>query len=565
MRIRGLPWRVPRQERRLPLPLLLAAAALLLAACDPSRNHPQPPEGAVTPTVPVSARPTAEASEQPSRQAKTVLVEATPAARAAAPPDLATEAGDWAVANGGDRNTRARSEGIASENVDQLELAWSLPIAAAGPYGAAAGAPVIADGVVYLQTLTSDVYAVDVVTGVQRWQRRYGIPVSGPNGPAVADGRVFVAIGGGGFEALDASAGETLWSLELEKDAFQPSVSGDTVYIGTGNLALVGGNSGIFRAVDAATGELRWDFQVIAEGFWGNPTLNSGGGVWYPPAIDGERGLVLFGTGNAGPYPGTRDFPNGSSRPGANLYTSSLVALEVETGELHWFHQVVPHGLFDHDVQLSPVLADTSIDGRPRSLVLISGKVGRVLALDLDSYRVVWDTSVGLHQNDELTEIPRGEVVEVYPGIFGGVETPLAVANDLVFVPVVNAATRHSATGHGAADGSSALVNASANTSLSRGTGEFVALDLATGEPVWQREFDSPLFGGATAVGDLVFTATFDGIIYALRQSDGSEVWRFDAGGGINAWPAVDGDTIVWPIGLGRQPRLIALRVGEAP
>jgi outer membrane protein assembly factor BamB len=153
-----------------------------------------------------------------------------------------------------------------------------------------------------------------------------------------------------------------------------------------------------------------------------------------------------------------------------------------------------------------------------------------------------------------------GALVEVYPGVYGGVETPMAYAGGLVFAPVVNAPTTHSATGHGAADGSSALVNASARTSLGGATGELVALDAASGEVVWTAEFDSPLFGGATAVGDLVFTGTYAGEIVAVRQADGIEVWRYQTGGGINSWPAVQGDTIVWAIGLG-VPRLLALRL----
>ena len=310
------------------------------------------------------------------------------------------------------------------------------------------------------------------------------------------------------------------------------------------------------------TGEERWRFQVIEEGFWGDPSRNSGGGVWYPPAIDVESGAVYYGTGNPGPYPGTAAYPNGSSRPGPNLYTSSLVALDAESGALRWYDQVVEHDLFDHDFQVPPILAEALIDGRVRSLVVGAGKVGRVLAFDAESGERVWDTAVGIHQNDDLDELPLWQAVEVYPGIFGGVETPMAIADGRVFVPVVNAPTTHTATGHGAPDGHSAMIHASGNTSLSTARGELVALDLASGEVLWSREFDSPVFGGATVVSDLVFTATFDGVIRALRASDGVEVWQFDTEGGVNAWPAVAGDTIVWAAGLGQPPTLYAFRLG---
>jgi glucose dehydrogenase len=453
------------------------------------------------------------------------------------------------------------SGAITGATVDGLEVAWQSPIFGRGPYGAAAGGLVIADGVVYFQDLGSDTSAIDLQTGEVLWRTAGVALVAGPNGAAVADGRVFVSRGVGVFSALDADSGEVIWSVELEKDGFQPSVAGDLVLVGTGNLAHVAGNSGFVHAFDVETGERRWSFQVVEDGFWGDPQLNSGGGVWYPPAIDLERGLVYYGTGNAGPYPGTVEFPNGSSRPGGNLYTSSIVALEIETGELAWYHQVVPHGLFDHDFQLSPVLTDTTIDGEQRALAIGAGKVGEVVAFDLKTGAVVWQTEVGEHENDDLEALPLGAVVEVSPGIFGGVETPLALADGLVFAPTLNVPTAHTATGRGATDGSSALLNAGAATDLSQATAEMVALDVSTGEVVWTQPFDSPLFGGATAVGDLVFTATYDGAIVALRQEDGVEVWRYETGGGINAWPAVQDDTIVWPIGLGGQPRVVAFRL----
>lgn len=530
---------------------LAALVAISLAGCSGEAKAPLLPARLIVPPVaatPVAAPPDTLAGPEP------------PAARLAA---LAEE-GDWSLPNGGLRNTRARASAINAETVRSLEVVWSLPISGRGPYGAAAGGLVIADGTVYFQDLGSNTAAIDLETGELRWETAGVAQVAGPNGAAVADDRLFVSRGGSVFSALDASSGEVLWSVELEKDGFQPTVVGDTVLVGTGNLAHVGGNSGFLHAFDAATGEPRWSFQVVEEGFWGDPSLNSGGGVWYPAAIDLERGLAYIGTGNAGPYPGTVQFPNGSSRPGPNLYTSSFVALDIESGDLAWFHQVVPHGLFDHDFQLSPVLTDAMIDGVPRSLAIGAGKAGEVLAFDLEGGAVLWQTGVGVHQNDELTALPPGEAVEVYPGIFGGVETPLALADGVIFAPTLNVPTRHTATGRGATDGSSALLNASAATNLGAATSELVALDVASGEILWTHPFDSPLFGGATAVGDLVFTATFDGAIVALRQSDGLEVWRYEAGGGINAWPAVQDDTIVWAIGLGAGPRLIALRLGGA-
>lgn len=488
-------------------------------------------------------------AERPSPATPAPTPSATATATTATPPWQSIESGDWAIANGGLRNTRARDGGFDPDAGESLTAAWEYRLRSSGPYGYAAGAPAIVDGVVYVQSLGGDVSALDLETGTRIWRFDRRLPTAGPIGPAVADGRVYIA------------RGEPLWTVPLEKDGYQPIALGDLVLVGTGNLAHVPGNSGYVHAFDGEDGSLRWSFRVVEDGFWGAPTVNTGGGVWYPPAIDLERGLIYVGTGNAGPYPGTRFDPNGSSRPGPNPYTSALVALEMGTGRLAWFHQVVERGLFDHDFQAPPMLVELAGDGAERSLIIGSGKVGRVVALDADTHEVAWDTAVGRHENDTLALVPAGTTVVVYPGVFGGVETPMATDGDRVFVPVVNLGTPHTATGHGARDGSSALVNASAYTSVSSATGEFVALDAATGELLWRQELDSAVFGGATVWGEHVYTATYDGRIHGFDRETGDEVWTFDTGGRINAWPAVLDDWMVWPVGLGPRPRLIGFRV----
>jgi glucose dehydrogenase len=93
-----------------------------------------------------------------------------------------------------------------------------------------------------------------------------------------------------------------------------------------------GGTSGIAYALDQETGELVWSFRVVEDDFWGNPEINSGGGIWYPPAVDPETGLTFWATGNPAPFPGTIDYPNASSRPGDNLYTNTMLALDLHSG-----------------------------------------------------------------------------------------------------------------------------------------------------------------------------------------------------------------------------------------
>lgn len=492
------------------------------------------------------------------------------------PDEILDNADDWPLANRDYRNTRAvTTSNINSSNVDQLEVAWMFPIPGRAPFGAAASAPLIADGVVYFQDLASNVFAIDLYSGTSLWEQMYDSPVIGPNGPGIGYERVFVITGVNEFAALDMATGTELWTQATEgrpTGAFQPYAYGGFVYFttqagvsgGEGEVSFrgyEGGTSGHILALNPDTGETVWDFQTVEEGFWGNPELNSGGGVWYPPGIDVETGITYWGTGNPAPFPGTFEFPNAQSREEPNLYTNSLIALAHDTGELLWYNHVNPNDLFDLDFQAPPILATVEIEMQPREIIIGSGKLGDVIAFDRETGEILWRTPVGIHQNDELTAIPPGETVTVYPGILGGVETPMAYADGVVYAPVLNLPTEHDPTGWGATTATEALNAANDHTPTGQGTSEVVALDAATGQVLWSHEFGTDMYGGATVVGDLVFVATFDGMIYALERASGQTVWSYQAPAGINAWPAVAEDMIVWPAGFGNNPVLIALRL----
>jgi outer membrane protein assembly factor BamB/plastocyanin len=488
---------------------------------------------------------------------------ATPTPTAAPEPGaVAAARAGWTVPGGDDANTRVADSTIDASNVDQLEVAWSFRPDGSGQFGAIAGEPLIADGTVYVQDLGSNLYALDLDDGSVRWEAIHDASMVGPNGPAIGDDLAFVPVGTQSVVAHDLETGEEVWETLLDSAVSQPRVVGDTVYATTNAGNYAGQTSGFVYALDAATGDERWAFQVVEEGFWGNEALNSGGGVWLPPAVDADRGHLYWGTGNPAPFPGTVDFPNASSRPGPNLYTNSLITLAEGTGELVWYDHVEPDDLFDHDFHGSPILVDdTEVDGAVRDVVVGSGKNGKVGAWDRETTERLWLVEVGTHVNAELTELPIGEPVEVYPGTLGGVETPKALADGVVYVPVVNLPTTYEATGFGASNGLEALIRLQ-SPPPTEGTGELVALDLATGEELWVAELDLPPFAGVTVVNDLVFTATFDGTLLAFLRDTGEEVWRFTAPAGVNAWPAVYGDTIIWGAGAGPDPQLLALRLG---
>jgi alcohol dehydrogenase (cytochrome c) len=456
---------------------------------------------------------------------------------------------DWSRPNLGLDSTRSLPEsGIDRDNVGKLHVAWRfrLPVAA-GPAGALTATPVVAGGVVYVQDMQSNVYALDLKTGAQKWRRRFDEANPGPDGVAVANGRVYGATDAGAF-ALDARTGRVLWQTLLATATARyvdmaPQIANGQVYVST--VGVPPNGKGVFYALDAHTGRIRWHFTTIAEP-WHRPDLSGGGGAWYTPSVAG--GNVYWGTTNPYPYGGSRAYPNGAAYGGAALYTDSLVVTSAADGHLAWYEQVTPHDVRDYDFQLPPVLADGKVFG--------AGKAGQVIAWDSTTHHRVWTTSVGVHRND--TGPLPAEKVSVCPGLLGGVETPFASAGGRLFVPIVDLCMQGSATGY---------ENLDAVDVEGRGSGELVALDASTGHTAWTLRLPHPDFGCATAADGVVFTATFDGSVYGVDTRNGHVLWQTSAGGGINSCPALASKTLLVgtgvPMGANRTLAVTAYRVGS--
>ena len=475
------------------------------------------------------------------------------------PPEVADHAAEWPLPGRDYDNSRAQpGSTITTATVDRLAPAWSVALPGAAAYGNASTTPLIVGNTVFVQDLSSNVRAINLATGEVRWSHKYDTFQIGPNGVAVGYGKVYVPTGPNEIAALDLRTGDELWSTritttETEGVDIQPTVVAGLVLAATVPVSLKGqyqgGDRGTLWALDAKTGRKVWTFDTIKRGdLWGHPELNSGGGAWFPPAVDVRRGLVYWGVANPAPFVGTPEFPKGSSRPGPNLYTDSIVALHLRTGKLAWYHQGVPHDLFDHDLQLTAIARAA---GGSES-VIGTGKLGRVIAVDPANGRRVSDTPVGIHQNDDADALTGS--VEVMPGFFGGVETPPAVADGVVYAPVLNAPSTEEPNVDHSLGGSK----------LGAMPGEVVAVDAATGKIRWDTKIDGDPLGGALVMGDLVLTGTFQGTIVALDRATGRIVRTLVAPGGINGWPAATRDTIVWPIGNGKTPSLVAYRVSPS-
>ncbi len=478
------------------------------------------------------------------------------------PPEVIRHAADWPLPHKDYGGARATFDAvIEASNAAKLQIAWTLPIKiSSGFAGAMATNPLILGDRVYLQDLACGVHCVDLASGRPIWQRPVGIPNLGPNGVAVGWDKVFAIKAPYDVKAYDLKTGDDRWTTRVSERKtegldIQALVYDGLVFVstvpGTSHLDFYAGRAtGVLQALDQATGRVVWKFDTVdSPDTWGNPEVNSGGGSWYPPAIDTKTGIIYWSTGNPGPWPGTPEFPNGASRPGPNLYTNCVLAIDYRTGHLLWYNQAVPHDLFDRDLQNTVILSETYIDGKPRQIILAAGKMGYVYALDRQTGETLWSTPVGQHRNDDLQELPEG-ITRVLPGALGGVLTPIGCAEGVVFVPVDNLGVEYTPSG---------MVAESLD--VMKGTGEFVAIDTASGEPLWRHEFDSLCLGAATVVNDLVFTSTYNGKIYAYSRKTGEQVWMAQAPGGINGWPAVAGDTIVVPVGVGENPQLIAYRL----
>jgi glucose dehydrogenase len=470
------------------------------------------------------------------------------------PPEAHAAASSWPYPDHDPSNSRLATDSpIDAADLNRLTTAWTVAASGGLPTS-----PIIVGHSAFVEDQVGEVFDIDLDNGHVQWKSQSNGYSVGPEGIAVGWGKVFGVTPTSLF-ALDEGTGAPLWSTRLTHTTtdgidVQPQVVGHDVIASTVPVSVkgiyIGGDRGYIDAVDESSGKLQWGFDTVASPtVWGNPSVNSGGGSWYPPSFSARRGLLFVGIANPAPFVGTSQYPNGTSRPGRNLYTDSTVALHVDTGKLAWYHQATPHDLFDRDFVHTMVVSVPAAAGHPAASVVVgTGKGGFVIGMNPSTGKQLWRTNVGIHHNDNL-KVLTGPTT-ILPGTFGGVLTPPGFARGKVFVAALNAPDTLYPDRTEYFGGKTGTMR-----------GQVVALDGRTGRPLWNTRIPGDPTGGVTLVNNVVLTATLQGSIIGLSMASGKILWKVQAPGGIDGWMSVSGRTIIVPVGDATPPTIMALRL----
>jgi PQQ-dependent dehydrogenase (methanol/ethanol family) len=466
---------------------------------------------------------------------------------------------------------------INTSNVGKLRPAWVFQTEVKESLETT---PIVVDGVMYVTTSFNHVYAINAKTGEEYWHYKHKMgPVTtyccGPNnrGVAIYKDKVYMGTLDSKLVALDAKTGSLVWQTDIAEpelgysETMAPTAVDGKILIGTNGGEY--GIRGFVRAYDAETGKLVWNFDTIPEnsvGVWathdatgkdmhrdieaekaalkkmGDPYKTLGGGVWQNPAVDLKTKRIYFVVGNPSP-----DL-DGSIRPGDNLYTDSLVSVDLDTGKYACHFQYIAHDVWDLDSVSPPILVDAKDkDGNTVPAVIHGGKTGNVYVHKRDDCSLIRFSEAMVDQTGMWT-LPTAEGAPMLPGANGGVEwSVMAVNPELGLTYAVN--LHQPMTYHVESSpypgGKLWLGGAFKIIPGSEQFGNVSAVDYNTGKIAWQVKTPLPMMGGAlTTAGGLVFTGEGDGWFRAYDAKDGKVLWSFFAGAGVNAPPAsysVDG------------------------
>jgi alcohol dehydrogenase (cytochrome c) len=429
--------------------------------------------------------------------------------------------------------------------------------------------PLVYKGVLYVTT-NSATMAVDAKTGRQIWKTKVEYPPETPRivccgiinrGAAIFDGKLFRTTLDANVIALDAKTGKELWRKNAIdfKTGYSMTVAplvADGVVI-TGISGAEFGTRDFIDGWDANTGEHLWrTYTIPGAGEPGNDTWQGdtwklgGGSTWITGSFDPELHTVYWGIGNPGPF-------NAAVRPGDNLYTCSVLALDPKSGKIKWHYQFSPNNPFDYDSVAEMVLATLNIDGKPTPVLMDANRNGFFYVLDRTNgkllaanpyVKVNWATGIDMKtgrpiETDITTKARAGEKVIVWPSIFGGKNwEPMSFnpQNNTAYANTLNIGGRYKALPADYKAGEWYVgMDLSDPWEWPDGPrGYLKAIDPLTGKTKWEEPSDIPRFSGVLSTGGgLVFSGRLTGEFEAFDADTGKKLWQFQTGSGIEGQP----------------------------
>jgi alcohol dehydrogenase (cytochrome c) len=473
-----------------------------------------------------------------------------------------------------DNQRYSRLDQITRDNVGELELRWIWQARSLEKFEAT---PLVVDGILYTVQAPNDIVALDALSGRVFWTYHHeNLPGARAccgavnRGLAILGETLFMGTLDAHLIAVDAVSGQLLWKTKLAEAAdfysitMSPLVVGDRVMIGTGGGD--GGANGMIVAFDVETGSEIWRFHTIPRpGEPGNETWSGeswrtgGAAVWNHAAYDPETRLAFWGTGNPAP-----DW-DGSVRLGDNLYSNSVVALDVDTGELAWYYQFTPHDELDYDSTQVPILTEVEWEGEARKVMLWANRNGLMYLIDRVTGEFLYGRPFvdvnwmdGFDENGRPNQVrfPTPEGTEFRPHVHGATnwappafsprtglyyvshwEDSATVAVEGQFPRAAGINTRQTAMGQ--------IDQQRFFNSEDEAHGVVRAYDPRTLDQVWEHTMADITWAGTLATaGDLVFGGGREGYFFALDAESGELLWKAAVGGQVNAGPmsfAVDG------------------------